>query len=91
MAAEQGPKFCLLHAIRFTRLVSRKFATVYLPLPPLLHDKFMKGHCLLSFNRKGANGVTVRGQHTEFQLRCDQAWIAGFLDNIWGLVLRVYF
>ena len=33
------------------RLVSRKFATVYLPLLPLPQNKFMKGHCLLSSNR----------------------------------------
>ena len=49
----------------------------------------MKGHCLLSSNRNGAKWVTVGGRHTEFQLRYDRAWIAGFLDNIWDLALRV--
>ena len=29
------------------------------------------------------------GRHTKFQLRCDRASIAGFLDNIWGLAPRV--
>ena len=41
--------------------------------------KFMKGHCLLLSNQKGANGVTVGGRHTEFQLRCDSnfdCWIS---------------
>ena len=36
------------------RLVSRKFAAAYLLLLPLPRDEFIKGHCLLSSNRKGA-------------------------------------
>ena len=69
------------------RVVISKFAADYLLLLPLPRDECLKGQCLLSSNRKGANGVTVGGRHTEFQLRCDRASIVGFHDNIWGLAL----
>ena len=67
------------------RLVSRKFAAVYLPLLPLPRDEFYENiRALLLSNRKGANDVTVGGWHTEFSIRCDRASIVGFLDNTWG-------
>ena len=64
-----------------SRLVSRWIAGTNMPLSPLPHEVFVTGHCLASFNQRGANRVTVAPWNTKSVPRMLIASKAGFLEN----------
>ena len=72
-----------------SRLVGNRVVVDKHRRPLIPRERVLKGYCLVAFNQKRANRVTVTGWHTKRWPRITDASLAKFMVISWRPALRV--